>query len=250
MATFRIALQTYTVREEMARDFQGTLRQIAEMGYPAVQLSDTGGMSIAEAKAFLDSLGLTVFGGHFGLEHLEKDLDGVLELARGLGMEYVIVPWMPEELRRDAEGWKNVAARMNAIGEKVVAAGFVFGYHNHSFEFQRFDGKTGLDILMENTDPKLVQLELDTYWVKHGGEDPAAYIRQYAGRVPLLHLKDMAPDGSFAEVGHGILDWDSIFQAAEEAGVQWAAVEQDTCQRPPLESARLSLEFLKSKGLV
>ncbi|MDW8104655.1 MAG: sugar phosphate isomerase/epimerase, partial [Armatimonadota bacterium] len=245
-----IALQTYTVREEMARDFKGTLQKIAEMGYPAVQLSDTGGMSIEEARNFLESLGLTVFGGHFGLEQLEKNLDSVLQLARGLGMEYIVVPWLAEELRRDADGWKGVAQRMNAIGQKVVDAGFVFGYHNHSFEFQRFDGKYGLDILMENTDPQLVQLELDTYWVKHGGEDPAEYIRKYAGRVPLLHLKDMAQDGSFAEVGHGILDWDSIFQAAEEAGVKWAAVEQDTCQRPPLESARLSLEFLKSKGLL
>ncbi|MCS7308850.1 MAG: sugar phosphate isomerase/epimerase [Armatimonadetes bacterium] len=250
MAKFGIALQTYTVREEMARDFKGTLQKIAEMGYPAVQLSDTGGMSIEEARNFLESLGLTVFGGHFGLEQLEKNLDSVLQLARGLDMEYIVVPWLAEELRRDADGWKGVAQRMNAIGQKVVDAGFVFGYHNHSFEFQRFDGKYGLDILMENTDPQLVQLELDTYWVKHGGEDPAEYIRKYAGRVPLLHLKDMAQDGSFAEVGYGILDWDSIFRAAEEAGVKWAAVEQDTCQRPPLESARLSLEFLKSKGLL
>ncbi|MDW8289964.1 MAG: sugar phosphate isomerase/epimerase, partial [Armatimonadota bacterium] len=156
MAAFRIALQTYTVREEMARDFKGTLQKIAEMGYPAVQLSDTGGMSIEEARNFLESLGLTVFGGHFGLEQLEKNLDSVLQLARGLGMEYIVVPWLAEELRRDADGWKGVAQRMNAIGQKVVDAGFVFGYHNHSFEFQRFDGKYGLDILMENTDPQLV----------------------------------------------------------------------------------------------
>jgi sugar phosphate isomerase/epimerase len=247
MGKFGIALQTYTVREEMARDFKGTLQKIAEMGYPAVQLSSTGGMSVQEAKQFLDSLGLKVFGGHFGIDQLEKDLDSVLELARGLGMEYIVVPWMPEELRKDAAGWKSVAQRMNAIGEKVVAAGFTFCYHNHSFEFQRFDGKYGLDIFYENTDPKLVQAELDTYWIQHGGEDPANYIRKYAGRVPLLHLKDMAEDGSFAEVGYGILDWDAIFKAAEESGVKWMAVEQDVCKRPPLESAKLSLEFLRSK---
>lgn len=250
MGKFGIALQTYTVRDEMRADFKGTLRKVAEMGYPAVQLSGTGGMSIAEAKQFVDSLGLRVFGGHFGIEQLEKDLASVLDLARGLGMEYIIVPWMPEELRRDAEGWISVAKRMNAIGKKVVAEGFVFCYHNHSFEFQKFDGKYGLDLFYENCDPELVQAELDTYWVKHGGEDPAEYIRKYSGRVPLLHLKDMAEDGSFAEVGHGILDWEDIFEAAEEGGVKWMAVEQDVCKHPPLESAKMSLEFLKSKGLL
>lgn len=250
MGRFGIALQTYTVRNEMAADYQGTLRQIAQMGYPAVQLSDTGGMSVEEARQFLDSLGLRVFGGHFGLQQLEDSLDKVLQIAKGLGMEYIILPWLAEELRRTAEDWKSLARRLNVIGQKVVDAGFTFCYHNHSFEFQQFDGKYALDILYENTDPRLVQAEIDTYWVKHGGEDPAAYIRKYAGRVPILHLKDMAPDGSFAEVGHGILDWDSIFQAAAESGVRWMAVEQDECQRPPLESARMSLEFLRSKGLL
>jgi sugar phosphate isomerase/epimerase len=123
-------------------------------------------------------------------------------------------------------------------------------YHNHDFEFRQFDGRYGLDILLGATDPELVKAEVDTYWVQKTGVDPAAYLRQYAGRCPLVHLKDMTADESrtFAEIGEGSMDWSAIFTAAEAGGAAWYIVEQDTCRRAPLESVAISLRNLQSMG--
>ena len=134
--------------------------------------------------------------------------------------------------------------------------GFVILYHNHAFEFEdKVDGQYGLDYLFDTIPETDIQAELDTYWVQVGGEDPVAYINKYAGRLPRLHIKDRAPapadeECPFAEVGHGILDWDGIFAAAPAADVEWYVVEQDRCARSPLESARMSLEYLRSRDMI
>jgi sugar phosphate isomerase/epimerase len=140
---------------------------------------------------------------------------------------------------------------MTSIATAMKSDGLQLCYHNHSFEFQKFDGKYGLDIFYENSDPNLVLAEIDTYWVQHGGEDPAQFLRKYPNRCPLIHLKDMLADAqkSFAEVGAGILNWPEIFKACEAVGAQWYIVEQDRCQRPPLESVRMSFENLKRMGI-
>ena len=124
-------------------------------------------------------------------------------------------------------------------------------YHHHHFEFIKFDGQTGLDLLFQNTSPRHVKAELDTFWIKYGGEDPAGYIRHLGPRGTHLHLKDMTPNRQFAEVGTGTLDFPAILSAASEAGVKWGIVEQDsTYGRPPLECLRTSLENLRRLGAV
>lgn len=190
-------------------------------------------------------------GAHIPLDKLEKDLDNVLTFHQTIGNQYIICPWIPVERRGNADDWKKIGEIFNNIGAKCKAKGFVFGYHNHSFEFVKFDKKYAYDILLESCDSKLVKVEIDTYWVQHGGENPAAYIRKYAGRCPLIHLKDMANDEkkSFAEVGYGILNWDEIFVACKQANAQWYIVEQDTCQRPVYESIKMSYDFLKRKSI-
>ena len=132
--------------------------------------------------------------------------------------------------------------------EQLADAGIVLCYHNHAFEFETFDGKYGLDILYDNSDPQYVQAEIDTYWVQKGGVDPAAYIRKLSGRTPLIHIKDMDTDGDFAEIGEGTLDWDAIWSACEASGAKWYIVEQDRCKRPPVESATLSVNNLCKMG--
>lgn len=245
-----IALQLYTLREELKRDFWGVVRQVAEMGYEGVQISGfefDAENTPERLKRFLDEVGLQSAGRHVALSRLEGDLETVFAESQALKDPYIICPFLPEERRRTAEDWKRTAELFNRLGALCKDRGFIFGYHNHAFEFQSFEGRRGLDILIEETDPNLVTFEIDTYWVQYGGGDPVEYIRRCAGRIPLVHLKDMTGDERrfFAEVGEGILDWKSILPACEEAGVQWYIVEQDRCERPPLESVRISLQNLR-----
>ncbi len=250
MAKIPIALQMYTVRDEAARDFIGAFKQTAEIGYSGVELAGTGGMGAAELKKVLDDLGLAVAGSHVGIDQLESDLNAALDYNEAVGNKRVVCPYMPEERRRTGDGWKAVAELFNKVGQACCARGLLFGYHNHSFEFETFDGVAGLDILFGGTDPALVKAEIDTYWVQHGGQVPAEYIRRYADRVELVHLKDMAAtdDRGFAEVGTGILDFKAIFAESEKAGAAWYIVEQDVCPGPAFESVKLSFDNLKAMG--
>jgi sugar phosphate isomerase/epimerase len=252
MSGIPVALQLYTVRDVTADDFAGTVKQVADMGYAGVEVAgDTGGMSPAELKAFLGDLGLALAGSHIGLDLLEGDLQKVIDDNLALGNPWIVCPWMPEDRRADGAGWRKAAETLTEIGAKVKAAGLQLCYHNHSFEFETFDGKTGFDIFYGAADPELVKAEIDTYWVQHGGGDPAATIRAFAGRCPLIHLKDMTddPEPTFTEVGNGILDFQAIFAASAEAGAEWYIVEQDRCNGPSIESARTSLESLKQWGI-
>jgi sugar phosphate isomerase/epimerase len=250
MAQIPIALQMYTLREETARDFVGTLRKVAEIGYAGVEFAGTGGLTAQELQRLLDDLGLRPAGSHTGLDELERNLNAALDFSQAIGNSVIVCPYLPENRRRSADAYRAVAELLNRVGGACREHGLQLCYHNHDFEFQQFDGQYGLDILLGATDRELVELELDTYWVKKAGEDPVAYIRKYAGRCPLIHLKDMAADekGSFAEVGEGTMDWPAIFAAAEPAGARWYIVEQDTCRRPPLESVAISLRNLRAMG--
>ena len=251
MTKIPVALQMYTLRDEAAKDFAGTLRSVARLGYSGVELAGTGGYTSADLKNLLQDLGLMVAGSHIGLDQLEANLPEVIRYNLELGNKYVVCPYLPEELRKSAEDYRRLASRLNAVGRECKAAGLQLCYHNHAFEFERFDGVTGFDILFASTDPDLVAAEVDTYWAEYAGHDAAELIRRLSGRVPLVHLKDMTerPQGTFAEVGEGVLDFAAISAAAQTAGAQWLIVEQDTCARPPLESVEISLRNLRRMGL-
>jgi sugar phosphate isomerase/epimerase len=252
MANIPVALQLYTVRNKTETDLVGTLREVARIGYAGVEFAGFRDWEAAELKSVLAQFQLEIAGGHVPIQQLEKGLDSVIAFNLSLGNRYVVCPWIPEERRKDKADWLAIARLFNQVGEKCRENGLTFCYHNHSFEFLRFGDTYALDLLFAATKPELVKAELDTYWIKHGGEDPVEYLKCYGGRCPLLHLKDMADDEkrSFAEVGEGILEWPAIFEAAEEGGVEWYIVEQDTCPGPPIESARLSFENLKKWGKV
>lgn len=245
MQTQSVALQLYTVRDETARDFAGTVRRVAAMGYTAVEFAGYGGLSAQEMAALLKETGLRAASTHLGLSLLEKDLDGEIAYCREIGCAYLVLPWLPTDMRTP-ETFSALAPRLNEWGRRCREQGITFGYHNHNFEFEQHDGKYLLDYLLDATDPSLVALELDVYWAAYAGVDPSSYIQQRSGRIPLVHLKDMTPERTFSEVGDGTLNLAHIAQVARENGTQWFIVENDAPVLPSLESARRSLENLRT----
>jgi len=251
MGKIPVALQMYTVRDAAAMDFDGTLRKVADLGYPGVELAGTGGLSAPDLKSLLDDLNLKIAGTHVSLAQMETDFESALDYYSQLGVDFITCPFLPEDRRQGSDAYKKLAAILNSVGQRAKERGIQLCYHNHAFEFERFGGETGFDILFKAADPDLVKIELDVYWVEFAGESAVAYLKRYAERVPLVHIKDMTGDGqpTFAEVGEGRLDFQAIFEAAESApGVAWYIVEQDKCQRPSIESAQISLENLKKWG--
>lgn len=250
MPRIPLAAQLYTVRDLTQSDFAATVRQVARIGYTSVELAGFGNLSSAkEAKKALDDAGLAVAGAHIDIEILEQNLSEALDEQVELGNKNILCPWLPEERRQNAAAWRQVAASLGKIGAACASRGFEFAYHNHSFEFQKFDGQTAMEIIWSSTDPATVKSELDVYWVQHAGEDPVAYMHHLGERILSLHLKDMArgDEQKFAPVGSGILDFPAILAAAAALGVRNYVVEQDaTYDLPPLEALRMSFEYLKN----
>ncbi len=245
-----VALQMYTLRDIISGDTTGVVRQVAEMGYEGVELAGYGSLTAEQFKAALDENNIKAISSHANIDRLENDFEGVVRDARLFGYSFVGVAYVDESCRTTRENWISTAKRLETVGKRLRdEAGLQGFYHNHAFEFdEKFDGEPGLDILYANSNPQYLQAELDTYWVQKGGENPTAYLKKYAGRVPLLHIKDMDTAGDFAEVGTGILDWPSIFSAAEAGGVTAYIVEQDVCPGNPLDSIKISIDNLKQMG--
>jgi sugar phosphate isomerase/epimerase len=251
MTRVPIALQLYTVRDETARDFRGTVRKVGAMGYAGVEFAGTGGVPAPEMADLLHDSGLKAVGAHVPIETFERDLDTQIAYFQALGAPYIGIPWLPRELQ-SAPGYRLLAAYMNRIGRDARSAGITLYYHNHAFEFDALGETRGLDILLGETDPALVTFEIDCFWVHSVGIKPAELIASHAGRFALIHLKDMtagtAETRTFAEVGEGVIDWQPVFAASEAQGATWYVVEQDRCARPTLQSAALSLANLKRWG--
>lgn len=248
----QIGLQLYTLRDLTKEDFPGTLTKVKEIGYDYAELAGYGNLKTAkEAKKALDDAGVKVCGMHTPIKDLEGNMAGVVSDAQTLDTKLVVCPHLSENERNSADAWKNVADRLSKVGRALHEHGIELAYHNHSFEFQKFDGKFGYDIFFDAAKPHLVFAEIDVYWVKHGGEDPVAYINKLGERVVSLHLKDMnnADEKKFAPVGTGILDFKAILDAATKVGVKWGIVEQDQCYgADPLESIKTSRENLTKLG--
>lgn len=245
-----LAAQLYTIRD-YTRDADGfaeSMAKIRQIGYLAVQISGIGPIPDEQVKAILDENDLIACITHTPFERLQNDLEGVVAQHRLWNCRHVAVGSMPMPYRQNGEaGYIAFAKEASAIGKKLYDQGLTFSYHNHSFEFCRFGKRTGLEILYEESDPRYLQAELDTYWVQHGGGDPAAWIHLMKGRMPVIHLKDMVivdDQQAMAEIGEGNLNWRAILDACRDAGVEWYAVEQDTCRRDPFESLRISFDNL------
>ncbi len=244
MDTTSVALQLYTVRDESAKDFVGTLRKVAALGYKGVEFAGYGGLSAHEMRALLTEIGVRAVSTHVRLEALEQDLAQEIAYCQEIGCTFLVLPWLAPE-QRTTEAFRQLAPRLNAFGRQCQEASITFSYHNHDFEFVQHDGETLMDLLLAQTDPALVKLECDIYWAAYAGVNPSNFLRQHAGRVPLVHIKDMTPERTFAEVGDGTLNIAGIIEVARSSGTQEFIVENDAPGMPSLESARRSLENIR-----
>lgn len=220
----RPGVQLYTLREAMARDAAATLAAVAAAGYAEVELAGTGNLTTDQFGAALRNTGLTAPSAHVPLDQIRDHPTELLAMAKTLGCEYLVLPWLPPELR-DGAGYATVIDLLNRFGEQCRASGVQLCYHNHDFEFQRVDGEAAYDRLLRECDHEGVKFELDLYWVTQAGADGAAYLRADPARFPLCHVKDRDKTGEMVDVGQGTLDFAAMFAAG--SGLRHYFVEHD-----------------------
>ncbi len=246
---FAMGVQLYTLRTLLEEDVAGTLEALAAIGFEQVETAGYHGYSPEEFRSALNAAGLRAPAGHKQLPQLSPDaLPATLEEAEALGYEYLVCPWIGEEQRQTLDDYRELADTFNDIGSRCADAGLRFAFHNHDFEFEPIDGEVPFDILVERTEPRLVDFEMDLYWVVAAGADPVEYLERYPGRFPLFHVKDYDPDGdpAMVDVGDGIIPFEEIFAVAEETGgISHAFVEHDN-PSDPLESVTRSFQHLTS----
>ena len=251
-----VGLQLYSVREFLAKDFDGTLHKVRKAGYTVVEAAGYYDKAAAEFRHAMDQAGLRCVSTHHPLAVLKPRLDELIEYGHNLGLEYIVCP---SAMRRDPalkgeltlDDWRWAADQFNHIGEKVKAAGMIFGYHNHIGEFANEGGVVFYDELLRLTDPKLVVFEMDCGWVFAAGRDPVEYLRKTPERFPLLHIKDIEklPDGKFHSpiLGHGKVDNLAIMRAA--TGIKQYFVEQEEFDIEPFEALRQDAEYMRKLKL-
>ncbi|MBB3114492.1 sugar phosphate isomerase/epimerase [Paenibacillus phyllosphaerae] len=247
---FGIGLQPWTIRRELEQDYLGAFSRAATIGYQAAEVGlPPEGITPKEVKDHFDRIGLQALSCHTDFGQLTTNLAGLLEYVKEIRAKYVVLSYYRFSSHEEV---LEVASALNDVGRKCKEAGVQLLYHNHDWEFTRFEGRYALDLLLEATDPELVQMELDVYWVQKGGEDPVAYLGKLRNRCPLLHMKDMEPgeEQFFAEVGEGILPMGEIVKMASEVGTEWLIVEQDECRRSPFDSIAISYRNLKKLGVI
>jgi sugar phosphate isomerase/epimerase len=253
----RLGVQLYTVRDLMAKDFEGTLAKVAELGYKEVEFAGYFKQSPQDVKAILARHGLTAPSTHIDYASLGDGFEKIVEASRTIGHRFIVNPFLDEEMRKQPDVWKRVAATFNRAGEISRKAGIEFAYHNHHFEFVPVDGTMPYDLLLKECDPNLVKMELDLCWITVAGQDPLTYFKRYPGRFPLVHVKGLKklPEGTapvpfdkaipnITDVGSSdIINWKRIFAASEQAGIRHYFVEHDQ-PSSPLESLQHSARYL------
>jgi sugar phosphate isomerase/epimerase len=238
-----IALQLWSVRDDMKRDFAATVAEVARIGYSGVELAGYGNLDAAGAKSALDAAGLKVAGMHVGIAALRSDPDKAIGEALLLGTRNIVVPFWPPALFVSSAAAERIGEELNEIGARLRASGLQLSYHNHAGEFKVLEGRPVFDWLLGACEPRNVSAEVDVYWVQVGGYSPENYLRQHGARVKLVHLKDET------ELGGGPVSFAPIFETVESVGsVEWYIVEQEKYNHPPLTSVKLCLEQLKRWG--
>lgn len=246
-------IQLYTLKDEMARDPKEVLRQLSSFGYGQIESfeGESGmfwGMKNTEFKSFADELNLDLISSH---TNFQENFEEKAAQAGEIGMKYLIAPWIGPQESIDA--YKRMADRFNEAGEICKKNNLRFAYHNHAYTFEEQDGQIPQQVLMDNTDPDLVDYELDMYWVVVAGADPQEYLRKYSDRFKLGHVKDRRKDATAEEthastvLGTGTIDYKPIIETAMENGMEYFFVEQEEFKNTtPLESSRKNAEYLKN----
>jgi sugar phosphate isomerase/epimerase len=242
------------VDETQLKDY---LRQIAAIGFQEIEPWYAAYTIPAEQlRKNIEDSGMTVASGHFEYTNLTADFAGQLKYAKALGLKWMVCPMLPKSQWTSADGFRIAAHQFNEWAKQVNDSGMRFAFHNHDYEFRKFDGVTGYDILLKETDPTLVFYEMDCYWITQAGYDPAEMLIRLGRRVRMLHIKDHKPgyppsndmeDSSahFTEVGSGAVNWPAILAVAEKLNIEHYFIEQDHIDGPPLESLRTSYNYLR-----
>ena len=252
----KIAAQLYTIRDacQTADEFFESVQRVADMGYESCQLSGHGKeITPDQIKEACDAAGLNICATHVPFDMMRDDLEGTVEMHKLFECTYAGIGGAPKEAQENAQTWSDFAKEASEVAEAMAEHGLVFVYHNHSHELEKYeDGRTALQIMMEDGDPEYFMFEPDVYWLQHGGASPVAWLKKMGERAPVIHFKDMTMHGReqvFAEIGEGNLDWDGIVAACEEIGAEYYIVEQDRCERDPFESLKISFDNMKAMGI-
>ncbi len=248
----RIGLELYTVRDALEKDFAGTIARVAKIGYKEVELAQFFAHlpkfdpSPKEARKILDGNGLSAPASHVPYSALSPgNLPKVIEGAKILGHKYIVNPSIDREVLKQPDGWKRAAEAFNRAGAETKKAGIQLAYHNHVEEFKPLpDGKLPYDVLLAETDPNLVKMEMDLGWAHEAGADPIKYFEKYPKRFALVHVKDFDKDRNMVDVGKGEIDWKAIFRKADVGGIKHYFVEFDN-PKDPFESIKSSYEYLE-----
>lgn len=234
-----VGLQLYSLRDEMAKDFCGTVEKVARMGYKGVEFAGYGGLKPAEMAKLLKDNGLEAYSTHCGsLPKTDAELEAEIEMALGVGYKYLVCPGHPMKTHDDALRFAEI---LNDTYAKLKPHGLKLGYHNHAHEFVVDGGEILMETVLKNTDPEIFA-EFDVFWVAYAGYDPVRFIKKYAGRQPLMHLKELGPDRKAnVECGAGILDFEAIIKAGIEAGTRHFIIEQEEYTLDPLASCEVSV---------
>lgn len=277
MKNFKVGLQLYSIREDMEKDMDAALKAVKEMGYDYVEFAGYHGKTADEVRGLLDKYGLQCISVHQGYGVFLDEPQENVDFLKTIGAQYCAVPWMGIENHKGNEGFDKAVKEITQVAELLKKNGIQMMYHNHDFEFQKYEDKFLLDWLYETIPSDLLMPQIDTCWVHYAGYNPCEYIEKYAGKMKVLHLKDFvcknlaqgpvyalidnsgnAKGGNdkqetgfeFRPVGQGIQDFPAILASAEKAGIEYVIVEQDASPTAtPLESAKQSREYLKSLGI-
>ncbi len=256
----KIGVQLYTVRSQMKHHFEDTIAKVAAIDYREVEFAGYFKHTPQQVRAVLDHNGLSAPSVHVDYASLGDKFPQVIADSAIIGHQYIVCPWIDEKQRKQPDGWKRAAEVFNKAGGASKKAGIQFAYHNHHFEFVQVNGKFAYDILLEETDPSLVQMEMDLCWMTVAGQDPLKYFARYPGRFPMVHVKDVKSVPSpkkpgepvafkkvfpeMTSVGSGSIDWKRIFAHSSEAGIKHYFVEQDY-PKEPFENVKASYAYLE-----
>ncbi len=237
-------LQLYTLRDQIPQKPEYWFRRIREVGFTHVEGAGLYDMTPRVFRRHLDQAGLKCDGMHFTYSLIDQQFSQTVDTAHTLGLEYVICSWVDLQQRRDLQGWKRVSETFNQWAGRLKQQGLKFGYHNHDFEWELFHGEPAMQTLLDNTEPGLVDIEMDVFWVKRGGQDPVTWLKRYPHRFRLLHLKDMrrgTPAGDFwvgnddencVPLGKGTMDVKGILRQAVANGITHAYLEDESKEAP------------------
>lgn len=243
-----IALQLWSVRDDCAADFPGTLAKIAEMGYDGVEFAGFHGLDACELRKILDDLGLKIAGSHTGLELLKGEAcQETLEYNEALGNRRLVIPAVPKEYQENIASWQRAGREIAEIAAHTREEGFSLGYHNHAVEFTGIEGVLPQRALFGEL-PPCTRAQIDVGWVAAAGEDPVAILHEFAPRIETVHIKEFSSTSETAVIGTGEVDFPAVFAQCDAIGVEWCIIEHERYADPPLVCVKQCLDNVRAMG--